>query len=83
MHDLLSTIKIGKSERPMLERDISNWLKLSEIIYSTLDEHKLLKLLKVELESKNRAYNVKQLYARFCTARAIRERKVLQEWNRL
>lgn len=60
-----------------LKRSISNWIKVSDIIYRDITEDDLLVMMKIEKTGKNRHYILSRLHSRFCRMRATRERKDL------
>lgn len=72
--DNISLEGIGIAE---LKRSISNWVKVSDIIYGNVSEHDLLIMMKIEKSGKNRNYILSRLHSRFCRLRTSRERKEL------
>lgn len=58
-----------------LQQSTSNWLKVSDIIYSeAITEDMILALLAYELDNRKRPYVVKRIYSRFSEIRRRRER---------
>lgn len=60
-----------------LKRAISNWVKVSDLIYKEVSEEDLLIMMKIEKTGKNRNYILSRLHSRFCRLRMARERKDL------
>jgi len=77
----LDNVDITNVRASVAKREMSNWVKISERIYSTEDESMLLIMLKVELTSRNREYIVSRLYSRFSAVRAKREKEELKAWQ--
>ena len=59
------------------KRAISNWVKVSDLIYKDVSEKDLLVMMKIEKTGKNRNYILSRLHSRFCRLRMARERKEL------
>jgi len=77
----LDAIDISDVRAAIARREMSNWVKVAERIYSVEDELMLLTMLKVEVTTKNREYIVSRLYSRFSAIRNKREKRELEEWS--
>ncbi|MDD2296895.1 MAG: hypothetical protein PHX79_03665 [Sphaerochaetaceae bacterium] len=60
-------------------RNSSHWLKLAEELYKLESPTYVLKLMKLELDTKCRPYHIKRLYSRFSALRRQQEQNDLKE----
>ena len=74
---LLDQVSLEGVKVAELRRSISNWVKVSDIIYADVTEDDLLVMMKIEKEGKNRNYILSRLHSRYCKMRNTRERKEL------
>lgn len=74
---MLSKVSLEGVKVAELKRSISNWMKVSDIIYADATEDDLLVMMKIEKEGKNRSYILSRLHSRFNKMRVNRERKEL------
>jgi len=58
---------------PEKERNISNWMKVSKLIYTTEDMDEILRYLQLELLTRRRPMIVNRLYLRFSALRNVNE----------
>jgi hypothetical protein len=73
----LDTVSLEGIKVATVKRDMSNWMKLANAVYTDLTEENLLVMMKLEYESKNREYILTRLHARYNALRMLRERKEL------
>ena len=78
---LLDEVSLDGVEVAGLRRSISNWMKVSDIIYTNATEKDLLVMMKIEKEGKNRDYILTRLHSRYNKMRVARERKELLGQN--
>ena len=63
-----------------LTKHMSNWLKVSDIIYDPVtEEDTVLALLSYELKNRRRKYVADRIYSRYSNMRLQREQKELME----
>lgn len=74
---LLDNVSLEGVKVAELKRSISNWMKVSDIIYTNASEEDLLVMMKIEREGKNRPYIIQRLHSRFNKMRVRRERQEL------
>lgn len=74
---LLDNVSLEGVKVAELKRSISNWMKVSDIIYTNATEEDLLVMMKIEKEGKNRSYIISRLHSRYNKMRVARERKEL------
>lgn len=74
---ILDNVSLENVKISELKRAISNWVKVSDIIYKEVSEEDLLVMMKIEKSGKNRNYILSRLHSRFCRLRMARERKEL------
>lgn len=60
-------------ERAEMQRKYSNWLKVSDTVYSIVDATHLVRMLQLELMGKRRQIILDRVYSRFSALRAQRE----------
>lgn len=71
--------ELSADYRIRLKRHMSNWIKVSDILYSNVTtEDKVLAMLSYELENRQRAYVIKRIYSRYSNLRMRRETEELQ-----
>jgi hypothetical protein len=70
--DLVQTLKIP--EIADIRDSISNWLLISDLIYSTTDLHRIKCILYVEYKKFNRPYSIQRIYQRYNKLRRQQER---------
>lgn len=72
---ILDNVSLDDVKVAELRRSISNWVKVSDIIYDKeVTEKDLLVMMKIEKEGRNRNYILSRLHSRFCKMRTTRER---------
>jgi hypothetical protein len=74
---ILDDVSLDDVRVAKLKRAISNWVKVSDIIYKEITEQDLLIMMKIEKAGKNRNYILSRLHSRYCRLRMARERKDL------
>ena len=72
---------LSASERTQLRRLMSNWVKVSDILYKKdITEDTVLAMLSFELENQQRPYVISRIYSRYSTLRLRREQRELGVW---
>lgn len=74
-------IEVSAAEFARRKRESSHWLKLSDALYKSKDEHELLTMLKVELEGLDRPYVLSRVYSHFNVVRRHREKDEIKAWR--
>lgn len=74
---MLSNVSLEGVRVTELRRSISNWMKVSDVIYKNASENDLLVMMKIEKEGKNRSYILSRLHSRYNKMRVNRERAEL------
>jgi hypothetical protein len=74
---ILDNVSLDDLKIAEFKRSISNWVKVSDMIYGDVTEADLLVMMKIEKCGKNRNYILSRLHSRFCRLRMTRERKEL------
>ena len=85
MHDILQHAQAladkecTASLQTRLKRHMSNWIKISDILYSqSITEDTVLVMLAYELDNGQRPYIIKRLYSRYSSLRLKQERRIIQ-----
>lgn len=77
----IKTIHIEQEEWDRLLKMCSNWVELSDHISEITDERVILKMLRVEIETKKRATILSRLHGKYNRLRKDREMKEI--WQEL
>jgi len=78
---ITDNVELTQEDINRTSRTMSHWLNVAKMLYDSEDEAFILKLLKVELETRDRYYIVQRIYAHYNSTRRRRELKELQSWN--
>jgi hypothetical protein len=81
MINLLNSIQFDTASMPRLKRNMSNWIKVADMIYKQASEKELLMMIKFEAIHKNRGYVIERLHSRYNALRVKREKKEILEWR--
>lgn len=77
----LTAVDGNKKYATILQRFMSNWVKVAAIIYSdSATDTSVLALLGYELRNKRRSYIIKRLYSRYSELRRKREIAEIKTW---
>ena len=77
----LTAVDGNRKYATVLQRFMSNWVKVAAIIYSdSATDTSVLALLGYELKNKRRSYIIKRLYSRYSELRRKREVEEIREW---
>ena len=79
---ILDGISLEGLRVAQVKREMSNWLKIADLIYKTNDEQDLLIMMRLEIDSKNRPYVITRLHSRFNALRLKREKEELKAWRK-
>lgn len=78
----LDNVSLDGIRTAEVKREMSNWLKIADLIYKTTNEQDLLIMMRLEIDSKNRPYIITRLHSRFNALRLKREKGELKVWRK-
>lgn len=74
-------ISLAPETKARMARKMSHWVNVAQELYGLIDETRILTMLKVELETKNRYYIVQRIFAHYNAVRRRRELSELKAWR--
>jgi len=80
---IAADVGLTKEQVNRAARNMSHWVNVAKDLYESKNEDHILKLLYIELNTRQRYYIIQRIYAHYNSVRRKRELEEIRAWNHM